>query len=112
MRPDPIARAAPLPCSRLPYRAPAPALLLLLLLLPLPDTTRVPPPFYHSYGVHNQELVASMRYKLDNSTVTPEINIATQHWKVELAHKISNQDSLEATLEKGDDPRLCVCPPA
>jgi hypothetical protein len=59
-----------------------------------------------SYGVHNQELSAKMRYKLDNSTVTPEVNVATQHWRVQLDHKVSNQDRLEAVLEKGDDPRL------
>lgn len=33
-------------------------------------------------------------------------NVATQHWKVQLDHKLSAQDALEAVLEKGDDPRL------
>jgi hypothetical protein len=71
-------------------------------------TARAPRPLnpHHSYGVHNQELSAKMRYKLDNSTVTPEVNVATQHWRVQLDHKVSNQDRLEAVLEKGDDPRL------
>lgn len=32
--------------------------------------------------------------------------MATQHWKVQLDHKLSAQDALEAVLEKGDDPRL------
>lgn len=59
-----------------------------------------------SYGVHNQELNAKLRYRMDNSTVTPEVNLSNQHWRVTLEHKLTNQDTLEASMAKGEDPHL------
>jgi len=59
-----------------------------------------------NYGVGNQELTARMRYRMDNSTIKPEVNVRTQAWKVALEHKLTDQDRLEATMAKDADPTL------
>jgi len=59
-----------------------------------------------NYGVHNKELTAALRYRMDNSTIEPQVNLSNQHWKVSLEHKLSSQDHVEAHLEKDNDPRL------
>ena len=74
--------------------------------LPLKPLTPCGAYFPRSYGVHNKELTAALRYRMDNSTIEPQVNLSNQHWKVSLEHKLSAQDHVEAHLEKDNDPRL------
>jgi hypothetical protein len=93
--------------------APAVAPLLATLLHPNPHScfSRVRPPpalaSARSYNFEDSSAVAKGVIKVDSSTIKPEVSLTNLgQWKVNLSHKLTKEDTLEADVNQDLQPKL------